>query len=180
MKSITSKNFLFPSRFLSLTSKYPQFWLSSQRVTQITTGMVYFTVIYGIGSVVANCLLELDIFPTYTVCLLDTVDENYDNSLVLAFYVMPSLLMAYTTPIIDLVTFRLMKYWADQSRQIPKGNMTLLTLQKVLTIQTAKTQPYFEVEFWKCPFLFYSSIYYVQEELRNILAGWLCGSVAEI
>ena len=51
---------------------------------------------------------------------------------------------------------------------------------QLLTIQTAKTQPYFEVEFWKCPFLFYSSIYYVQEELRNILAGWLCGSVAEI
>ena len=64
---------------------------------------------------------------------------------------------------------------------LAQAQKIIITIAKyILTIQTAKTQPYFEVEFWKCPFLFYSSIYYVQEELRNILAGWLCGSVAEI
>ena len=112
------------SRFLSLTSQSPQYWMTSNRITQITTGMVYFTFVYGIGATICNALLEWNIFPTYTVCLVDAVvEQELDNSIVLAFFVMPSLLMAYTTPIIDLVTFRLMKFWSNQSRQIPKGTL---------------------------------------------------------
>lgn len=111
-------------RFLSLTSQTPQYWMTSNRITQITTGMVYFTFVYGIGATICNALLEWNIFPTYTVCLVDAVvEKELDNSVVLAFFVMPSLLMAYTTPIIDLVTFRLMKFWSNQSRQIPKGTL---------------------------------------------------------
>ena len=112
------------SRFLSLTSQSPQYWMTSNRITQITTGMVYFTFVYGIGATICNALLEWNIFPTYTVCLVEAVvEKELDNSIVLAFFVMPSLLMAYTTPIIDLVTFRLMKFWSNQSRQIPKGTL---------------------------------------------------------
>ena len=98
--------------------------MTSNRITQLTTGMVYFTFVYGIGATICNALLEWNIFPTYTVCLVEeVVEKELDNSVVLAFFVMPSLLMAYTTPIIDLVTFRLMKFWSNQSRQIPKGNL---------------------------------------------------------
>ena len=107
-----------------MTSQSPQYWMTSNRITQITTGMVYFTFVYGIGATICNALLEWNIFPTYTVCLVEAVvEKELDNSIVLAFFVMPSLLMAYTTPIIDLVTFRLMKFWSNQSRQIPKGTL---------------------------------------------------------
>ena len=111
-------------RFLSLTSHTPQYWMSSHRITQITTGLVYLSFVYGIGATICNAVMEWNIFPTYTVCLAETeVIEELDNSVVLAFFVMPSVLMAYTTPIIDLVTFRLMKFWSNQSRQIPKGTL---------------------------------------------------------
>ena len=98
-----------------------QHWMTSTRIIRITSGFVYFAIVYGTMSAICNALLELDIFPTYTTCLMDSEMENLDNSFVLAFFVMPSMLMAYTTPIFDFVTFRLMKFWTYRSQQIPKG-----------------------------------------------------------
>ena len=97
--------------------------MTSNRVNQITTGLVYFVIVYGISSVICNTLQGWNIFPTYTVCMLDPVIEQEDNFVAMAFFVMPSALMANAAPIIDLVTFRLMKFWSNQSRQIPKGTL---------------------------------------------------------
>ena len=96
--------------------------MTSNRVNQITTGLVYFVIVYGISSVICNTLQGWNIFPTYTVCMLDPVIEQEDNFVAMAFFVMPSALMANAAPIIDLVTFRLMKLWQN-SRQIPKGTL---------------------------------------------------------
>jgi len=54
--------------------------------------------------------------------MLDPVIEQEDNFVAMAFFVMPSALMANAAPIIDLVTFRLMKL-RQNSRQIPKGTL---------------------------------------------------------
>ena len=96
--------------------------MTSNRVNQITTGLVYFVIVYGISSVICNTLQGWNIFPTYTVCMLDPVIEQEDNFVAMAFFVMPSALMANAAPIIDLVTFRLMKL-RQNSRQIPKGTL---------------------------------------------------------
>ena len=111
-------------RFLSLTSQNQlqlRYWMTSNRVTLITTGLVYSFVTFGICMVIFNTIFEWNIFPTYPVCLTESVAEQEDNAFALAFFVMPCCLMAYTTPIIDLVTFRLMKFWANHSHQMPKG-----------------------------------------------------------
>ena len=111
-------------RFMSLTSKNQiriKHWMTSTRIIRITSGFVYFAIIYGVTTSIINALLELNIFPTYTICLMDSEVDNIDNSLVLAFFVMPSVFMAYTTPIFDFVTFRLMKFWSHRSQQIPPG-----------------------------------------------------------
>ena len=109
---------------MSMTSHTPQYWLTSQGVLNLTTGMIGFTLVYGIGATICNAVFEWNIFPTYTVCLVESeVQQELDNSVVLAFFVMPSVLLAYTTPIVDLVTVRLMTSLANQSRQIPKGTL---------------------------------------------------------
>ena len=115
---------------MSMTSQTPQFWLTSHCVINLTTGMVGFTLVYGIGATICNAVFEWNIFPTYTVCLVESeVQQELDNSVVLAFFVMPSVLLAYTTPIIDLVTVRLMTSLANQSRQIPKGTLQHSTFE---------------------------------------------------
>ena len=101
--------------------------MTSNRVNQITTGLVYFVIVYGISVVICNTLQGWNIFPTYTVCMLDPVIEQEDNFVAMAFFVMPSALMANAAPIIDLVTFRLMKLWQN-SRQIPKGTLKINTI----------------------------------------------------
>ena len=118
------------SRFMSMTSQTPQFWLTSHCVINLTTGMVGFSLVYGIGATICNAVFEWNIFPTYTVCLVESeVQQELDNSVALAFFVMPSVLLAYTTPIIDLVTVRLMTSLANQSRQIPKGTLQHSTFE---------------------------------------------------
>ena len=94
--------------------------MTSKRVIQITSGLVYFVNVYGTGLVIGNSLLEWNIFPTYAVCIVDSVIEEKDNSMAMVLFVMPSVIMANATPIIDLVNFRLMKLWQN-SQQIPKG-----------------------------------------------------------
>ena len=109
---------------MSLTSKNQiriKHWMTSTRIIRITSGFVYFAIIYGVTTSIINALWDLNIFPTYTICLMDSEVDNIDNSLVLAFFVMPSVFMAYTTPIFDFVTFRLMKFWSHRSQQIPPG-----------------------------------------------------------
>ena len=113
----------FEFRFLALTSQNQvqlRYWMTSNRVKQITSGLVYFVILYGVGTVIFNTLQDWNIFPTYTVCMLDSITEVEDNSVAMAFFVMPSGLMATIAPIIDLVTYRLMKLWQN-SQQIPKG-----------------------------------------------------------
>ena len=94
--------------------------MTSNRVKQTTSGLVYFVILYGVGTVIFNTLQDWNIFPTYTVCMLDSIAEVKDNSVAMAFFVMPSVLMATIAPIIDLVTYRLMKLWQN-SQHIPKG-----------------------------------------------------------
>ena len=98
--------------------------MTSKRVIQITSGLVYFVNVYGTGLVIGNSLLEWNIFPTYAVCIVDSVIEEKDNSMAMVLFVMPSVIMANATPIIDLVNFRLMKLWQN-SQQIPKGTLKL-------------------------------------------------------
>ena len=112
-------------RFMSLTSKNQiriKHWMTSTRIIRITSGFVYFAIIYGVTTSIINALLDLNIFPTYTICLMDSEVDNMDNSLLLIFFVMPSVLMAFTIPIFDFVTFRFMKFLSDRSQQFPKGN----------------------------------------------------------
>ena len=53
---------------------------------------------------------------------MDSDVDNFNNSMVLTFFVMPTVLMAYTAPILDFVSFRLIKLWANQSKHVPEGN----------------------------------------------------------
>ena len=122
--------FVTPSnyRLLSLTSQNQiqlMFWMTSRRVVRITAGFVVFIIAYAIIWISGNAILEGEVFPSYTVCLVDTEVENLDNSVVLAFFIMPVVLMAYTTLIFDFVTFRLMKSWSSQALQIPHGENIL-------------------------------------------------------
>ena len=115
------------ARFLTLTSRNQigiQYWMTSTRIIRITSGLVCFTIFYGVTSVICNALFEWNIFPTYAACLMDS--DNMDNSLLLIFFVMPSVLMAFTIPIFDFVTFRFMKFLSDRSQQFPKGNQSFI------------------------------------------------------
>lgn len=116
-------------RLLSLTSQNQiqlMFWMTSRRVVRITAGFVVFIIAYAIIWISGNAILEGEVFPSYTVCMVDTEVENLDNSVVLAFFIMPVVLMAYTTLIFDFVTFRLMKSWSSQALQIPHGILKFL------------------------------------------------------
>ena len=119
------KILIFLGRFLSVTSKNQitfQHWMKSTRIIRITSGFVTFGIAYCITSIICNALFKWNIFPIYTICLMDSDVDNFNNSMVLTFFVMPTVLMAYTAPILDFVSFRLIKLWANQSKHVPEGN----------------------------------------------------------
>ena len=125
MTHFATRNQCFAFRFLGLTSQNQvqlRYWMTSKRVIQITSGLVYFVNVYGTVMVICNTLLEWNIFPTYAVCIVDSVIDEKDNSMAMALFVMPSVILANATPIIDLVNFRLMKLWQNSQQ---KGTLKL-------------------------------------------------------
>ena len=80
---------IFDFRFLALTSQNQvqlRYWMTSNRVKQTTSGLVYFVILYGVGTVIFNTLQDWNIFPTYTVCMLDSITEVEDNFVAMAFF----------------------------------------------------------------------------------------------